>query len=181
VLYAGRIAREKRVLELLGALVPLLRAQPEVKVLFVGRGPLEAPLAAAAEGWAVGQQVVLAGGVAWEQMHRFYAVADLFATASLSEIQPMTLIEASLCGLPIVARRDQAYADLVRDGDNGYQVEGDGEIAGRIAELLGDEARRRTLAGNALALSAQFSAERHVAQLEALYRRLIENRSTGGG
>jgi 1,2-diacylglycerol 3-alpha-glucosyltransferase len=91
------------------------------------------------------------------------------------------LIEASLCGLPIVARRDRAYAGLVRDGYNGYQVERDGEIAGRIAELLADEARRQALASNALAQSAQFSAERHVAQLEALYRRLLDNRSVGGG
>jgi 1,2-diacylglycerol 3-alpha-glucosyltransferase len=178
ILYAGRIAREKRVVELLDALAPLLQARPKVKMLFAGNGPADGDLAAAVERNLVGPQVVLAGKVEWQQMHRLYSLADLFVTASLSEMQPMTLIEASLCGLPIVARRDPAYAGLVRDECNGYQVASDRAIAARAWDLMQDEEKRHRFSENARALSEGFSAERHVSQLEALYRRVTEGKSS---
>jgi 1,2-diacylglycerol 3-alpha-glucosyltransferase len=176
ILYAGRIAREKRVVELLDALAPLLQAQPQVKMLFAGNGPADGDLAAAAERHLVGSQVVLAGKVEWQQMHRLYSLADLFVTASLSEMQPMTLIEAALCGLPIVARRDTAYAGLVRDEYNGYQVASDRAIAARAWDLMQDEGKRQRFSENARALSEDFSAERHVSRLEALYRQVAEGK-----
>ena len=65
-------------------------------------------------------------------MVELYAIAHAFATASLSEIHPMTLIEAAMCGLPIVARRDVSFVGLVRDGYNGFLVDSDRAIAGKL-------------------------------------------------
>ena len=177
LLYTGRIAQEKRVVELFDALAPLLQAEPRAKALFVGSGPGERDLAAALERNGVGQQVVLVGKVAWWQMHQFYSLAHLFVTASLSEMQPMTLIEASLCGLPTIARCDPAYAGLVRDGYNGYLVASDRAIAARASDLLHDEEKRQRFSEQARALSEAFSAERHVGQLEALYREVMEEKA----
>jgi 1,2-diacylglycerol 3-alpha-glucosyltransferase len=179
VLYAGRIAQEKRVVELFHALVPLLRARSQAKVLFVGNGPAQRDLAAAVERSRLGPQVVLVGKVEWQQMYRFYSLAHLFVTASLSEMHPMTLIEASLCGLPIVARQDPAYADLILDEYNGYVVPSDQSIATRARDLLDDEEKRQRFSANARALSQEFNAENHVRQLEALYRQMIEKKSCG--
>jgi 1,2-diacylglycerol 3-alpha-glucosyltransferase len=176
VLYAGRIAREKRVVELLDALAPLLRAQRQAKALFVGSGPAERELAAAVERNGVASQVILSGTVEWQQMHRFYSVAHLFVTASLSEMHPMTLIEAALCGLPIVTRHDAAYEGLVREGYNGYLAASDRAIPVRILELLRDEAKRQSFSENARALSEQFTAGNHVRQIEALYQQLMGRR-----
>ena len=119
-------------------------------------------------------QVVLAGNVEWQQMCRLYSLADLFVTASLSEMQPMTLIEASLCGLPVVARRDPAYAGLVRDEYNGYQVASDQAMAARAWELMQDEGKRQRFSENARVLSEDFSAERHVRRVEELYCQVTE-------
>lgn len=180
ILYAGRIAREKRVVELLDALAPLLRAEPQIKILFVGDGPADCDLATAVRRNRVCSQVVLAGKVEWRQMHRFYTLAHLFVTASLSEMHPMTLIEASLCGLPIVARRDPAYASLVHDNYNGYLVASDQAITARVLDLLHDEGKRQKFAENARALAEEFSAENHVTQLEALYRQMLEKTAWQG-
>ena len=95
----------------------------------------------------------------------------------MREMQPVTFIEASLCGLPIVARRDPAYAGLVHDGYNGYQVASDREIAARAWDLLQDEGERQRFSENARILSEEFSAERHVERLEALYLRVVERNS----
>jgi len=181
ILYAGRIAREKRVVDLLEALVPLLQARPQTKVLFVGSGPAERDVVTAVKRNHVDRQIILAGKVEWQQMHQFYSLAHLFVTASLSEMHPMTLIEASLCGLPVVARRDAAYADLVGDGENGYLVASDRAIAARALDLLDDEVTRERFSKNARALSEAFSAERHVRDVEALYRQVIEKRVVSKG
>jgi 1,2-diacylglycerol 3-alpha-glucosyltransferase len=173
ILYAGRLAREKRVSELLNVLAPLLQAHPQTKGLFVGSGPASADLVAEVERHRLHGQVILAGEVNWSQMYRFYSLAQVFVTASLSEMHPMTLIEASLCGLPVVARRDPAYADLVRNGYNGYLVASDQAIAARAWEILCSEGKRQELSKNAIALSREFSAEAHVRKLEDLYQQLV--------
>lgn len=180
LLYAGRIAREKRVIELFEALAPLLRARPDAKLLLVGSGPEERHLAAAAARSGLTRQVILAGKVEWQQMHRYYSLAHLFVTASLSEMQPMTLIEAAFCGLPVVARRDAAYDGLVCDKVNGYLVPSDRELAPSVLNLLQDEGKRQRFSENARALPETLSADRHVTQLEALYRKVRLERMNDG-
>jgi glycosyltransferase involved in cell wall biosynthesis len=96
-------------------------------------------------------------------------------------MQPMTLIEASLCGLPIVARRDSAYAGLIRDDYNGYLVASDPEIPARVMDLLQDEGKRRRFSDNARALSNVFSAESHVGRLESLYCQVMAQKSASKG
>jgi 1,2-diacylglycerol 3-alpha-glucosyltransferase len=173
IVYAGRLGAEKRVLPLLKALAPVLQAGSQYKILFVGDGPGRGALMGAVEAQGLAPQVHFVADVPWGEMHRLYGAADLFATVSLSEVQPMTLIEAAICGLPIVARRDPAYEGLVRDGYNGYLVEADGDLAARVAEILDNEARRRAFGVHARAVAAGFRADEHVARIEALYRRLL--------
>jgi 1,2-diacylglycerol 3-alpha-glucosyltransferase len=177
ILYAGRIAQEKRVVELLEALIPMLKAEPRVKVLFVGSGPTYSELAGVVEHRRLNSQVVLTGKVEWQQMHHYYSLAQLAVTASLSEMQPMTLIEAALSGLPIIARRDLAYAGLVREGYNGYLVSSDSAIAVRALELLRDEGKRQRFSENSLALSDEYRAKKHVTRVEDLYRQVTVGRS----
>ncbi len=177
ILYVGRLAHEKRVLALLMALLPLLRAHAGCRAVFVGAGPMKAELAAAAHSAGVDRQVLLVGPVGWERLAEIYAIAHAFATLSLSEIHPMTLIEAVACGLPIVARRDASISDLVFDGFNGFLVDSDGEIAGKLAAILHHEATRRVFVENARALAPRFAIESHVDRLEALYRQAIQTHS----
>jgi len=174
ILYAGRLGEEKRVLALLEGLRPLLEANECCKVLLAGAGPAATHLAAAARAWGLSRQVVLAGPLPWERMGQVYAISQVLATASLSEIHPMTLIEALMVGLPIVARRDASFVDLVRNGYNGFLADSDEEIGPRVAAILQDAALHRGFAAQARALSAQFTVEAHVDRLERLYRQVID-------
>lgn len=170
ILYVGRLAPEKRVLALLHALGPLLHADAACRAVFVGAGPARDAVASAARAAGLQRQVLLTGPVAWERMAHVCAIAHAFATVSLSEIHPMTLIEAILSGLPIVARRDPGCTDLVLDGVNGFLVDSDADVAGRLAAILHDDALRQFLAENAKALAPRLTIEAHVDRLETLYR-----------
>jgi 1,2-diacylglycerol 3-alpha-glucosyltransferase len=173
LLYVGRLAQEKRVKPLLGVVIPLLQAQPATRLVLVGGGPDGRQLRQLAAENRVGRQVIFAGQVNWGAIHRLYAIADLFVTASLSEVHPVTLIEAALCGLPLVARRDEAYRGLIHDGTNGYLVDTDEQIGRQLAALLADDGERRRLAANSAGLADSLSSETHVTKIEALYQRVI--------
>lgn len=172
IIYVGRLGKEKRIRELLDALTPLLQRRPQYKALFVGSGPARNDLVACVRQRALGHQVALPGDVAWQQMPELYSIAHVFVSASLSEVHPMTFIEASACGLPIVARRDVAYVDLIEHGNNGYLPDSDAQIAGYVDAVLDDDSHWRRMSENALSRSAALSVERHVDKIEVLYDRV---------
>jgi len=173
IVYVGRLGAEKRVLPLLHALVPLLHARTNYRALFVGDGPARIALADAARERGVDARIRFVRDVPWAEMPRMYAAADLFATVSLSEVHPMTLVEAAACGVPAVVRRDPAFDGLVRHGYNGYLVDRDNDLATWAVRILDEPARQRAFAANALAVAGGLGADKHVETIESLYRRLL--------
>jgi 1,2-diacylglycerol 3-alpha-glucosyltransferase len=121
---------------------------------------------------------VFTGFVDWHEVYKLYCISNLFATASLSEVHPMTMIEALICALPTVARRDDSYLDLVLEGKNGYLCDSDAEMTAKIEELLSDKARMLEFSAFALRHSEQFSAERHVDKMLRLYQTIIDYSKT---
>ncbi len=177
MLYVGRIAQEKRVVELLNALKPLLQKNPQYKAVFTGNGPAYRTMLYAAKKHNVRQQIIFTGYVDWDRIHTLYSIADIFVTASLSENHPMTLLEASMCGLPLVARRDESYYELIEDGYNGYLVDSDQQIAARAADILNSQTQWQAFSQNALRISEKFTTEIHVKKIETLYRQVLRNSS----
>ncbi len=172
ILYVGRMAKEKRVLELLEILVPFLKQQPNYKAMFVGYGPAYQQMIHAAAQNNLGQQLIFMGYVNWEQIPKLYAIANVFVTASLSEVHPMTVLEATCCGLPIVARRDDSYVGLVEEDYNGYLVDLDQQIIARLAEMMGNETKLLTYSQNSHRLANKFNIATQVEKLELLYQQL---------
>ncbi|GAK58769.1 glycosyl transferase group 1 [Candidatus Vecturithrix granuli] len=176
ILFVGRLAQEKRVLELLRVLASLLQQHPHYKIVFVGDGPLHQQIQSLARKHAIAQQVILTGYIPWENMYNIYALADLFVTASLSEVHPMTLIEAAMCGLPIVVRRDKSYTDIVQDDCNGCLADTDGQLAEQVAALLQDDVKRHIFSQHALSVAEKLTSEKYVERCEALYKDVIQRK-----
>jgi glycosyltransferase involved in cell wall biosynthesis len=80
-----------------------------------------------------------------------------------------------MCGLPIVARRDSSYVDLIQDGYNGYLVDSDRQIAERLSEILSDETKLLQFSENSVIVSDRFNAETHVEKIESLYQQILAN------
>ena len=85
----------------------------------------------------------------------------------------MTVIEALVCALPVVSRRDDSYVDQVIPGENGYLVDTDEELTSAIGGLLADENKLRAFSVRSKVLSQRFTAEGHVASMEKLYEQVI--------
>lgn len=198
VVMTARLAPPKDPLCLLEAFARLRNGDglPAMRLVFVGDGPLrqrleeaatalglrvlrrDAPAAEAGlgDGGAV-PEVVFTGERPMEDVAVILAEADAFVLASRWEGLPISVIEAMMAGLPVVASRVGGLPELVADGVTGYLVPpGDaGALAAALAKLAGDPAAaaRMGQAGRRRALAA-FTAERMVAGTRSLYQMLLE-------
>ncbi len=174
ILFVGRIGREKRVTELLDIVSSILKADSQIKMIYTGTGPQMQQLADIAENIGISKQVIFTGFVNWELVYQLYSISDLFVTASLSEVQPMTLIEATMCGLPIICRKDESYMDLVTEGVNGYLLDNDYAMTKKISELLYDDVKRKKFSDESYKSSERFTAKNHVNRMEKFYTQVVK-------
>ncbi len=173
VLFVGRITPEKRVKELQQAVLPVLRANPHCKMAFVGNGGDLEALKQIAQAEGLSAQFVFPGFIEWKDIFGVFSIASVYATCSLSEVHPMTVIEALVCALPVVSRRDDSYVDQVLPGENGYLVDTEEEMTAVLGGLLADDAKLRAFSARSKELSRRFTADGHVASMEKMYAKVI--------
>lgn len=168
LLYLGRLAKEKNITELIGALPAIARGV----LLLVGDGPERAALEAQARALGVAHRVRFAGMVPPAQVPRYYALADAFVSASTSEAQGLTYIEALAAGLPLLCRDDPCVQTLITPGQDGWVYHTPAELA-ELANALpwGDGAA--ALRQKAREAAAPYSRQTFGASVEALYRHTI--------
>ena len=115
-LHLGRITAEKRVLDIIEAAHVLTEKGAKVKILVAGRGPLLPNVMEAAKGMS---NVEFLGHLTPEDLHAYYASADMFITASPVETQGIVALESLASGTPVIAPNAGALPEAVKDGKNG--------------------------------------------------------------
>ena len=131
LLSLGRLAKEKNTAELIDA----MRKLPDAVLLIVGDGPECVALEQQAQSLGVADRVIFAGAVPPDQVPLYYALGDVFVSASTSEAQGLTYIEAMAAGLPLLCRADPCLDTLVREGETGWTYHTPAELAARAAAL----------------------------------------------
>ena len=164
----GRLAEEKNVDELLR-----LRAEMgnvPVTLLLVGDGPDRIRLEGATAGLGLeAPDVVFAGMVPAEQVADWYQLGALFVSASTSETQGLTYVEALAAGVPALCRMDPCLAGVIREGENGWQYRDEADFQRKLDAFVAQPHRREQLAQNARRSAEPFSAERFAQRAEAIY------------
>ncbi len=175
LLYLGRISDEKGLRELFQDVMPILKEKPELRFVLVGEGPLRGELMRISESSKLNGQIFFTGGVALEKVPYLYAIADVFTSASRSETQGLTYIEALATGVPILVRRDEALEGVVQEGHNGYYFEDDASFRTGLEKLLalGTE-DYRAMSAEAVSSSEKYSVEGFAKAIEGVYERQIE-------
>ena len=133
----------------LDAAVKVAASRPETRFVVVGGAPdthlaYQGRLRERAEQLGLPNPVLFIGECA--DVERWYPAFDVHVIASLprSEGTTTTALEAQSCGVPVVATRVAAVAEVVEDGVTGLLVspERSDAIADAVLRLLGDEALR---------------------------------------
>ena len=117
--HAGRLAPEKNLEFLANCMVELLKKDPRVHALIVGKGPSEKMIKDAFVKAGLEKRLHLTGVLQYQHLVDAYFAMDVFAFASLSETQGIVLIEAMAAGLPVVALDAPGVREVIEDYHNG--------------------------------------------------------------
>jgi glycosyltransferase involved in cell wall biosynthesis len=149
---------------------------PDATFVLAGDGDLRERLQRRARE-TLGDRIVFLGWV--KDLPSLYAACDVVALTSKLEGTPVSLIEASAAGKPVVATRVGGVREVVRDGNTGWLVApGDpGGLAANIAALLEDpEGAKRMGEEGAIWVRDRFAQERLADHLTDLYRELVAHK-----
>lgn len=135
LLYVGRLAKEKQVEELFKFLKKMKKTQ---RMLVVGDGPYREKLEKTAETLGIRKQLIFTGMVPPEQIPDYYAAGDIFVSASDSETQGLTYMEAMACGLPLLCKADDCLKGVVVNGENGFLYHDEEEFLWYFTCLIKD-------------------------------------------
>lgn len=170
VLYHGRIARQKGVVELVRAFALLQRAVPDATLVLVGREEDVDVASLVAEVGLDAASVRATGYLEGSQVAAWVRRADVVVLPSLvREGQSRTVMEAMAAGRPIVASRIGAVPDLLGDGEFGMLVE-----AGDVDALAEGIRTLLTSPGIASRLGAAARSASEGFNLAAIAREVID-------
>lgn len=171
----GRLLdHHKRVSDLLVCLSHVCKSVPNAKLLVVGAGPDEGMLRALVNEMKLNDKVIFVGYQADPQP--YYSLMDIFALASAYEAFGLVLVEAMFNQLPVVATRTGGIPKVVLEGETAllsstYDPEG---MAVNINKLYQSPELMKSFGDKALARARmEFSEDRYVSDVDALYRRLL--------
>jgi len=170
----GRLSAQKNPHDFVRVGADVLARLPNGLFVYVGDGPMREEIAAAAESGGVGDRLIMLG--LRDDVADLLRAFDIFILTSLWEGLPRVVLQALATGVPVVAYDTAGIAEAVSEGTNGYLVPqgASGEMADRVAELLGDAFALRSMsvaAGDGFDRS--FSEEKMLEDLEALYDELL--------
>ena len=91
--------------------------------MIVGDGPEREHLEKQARELGISDRVCFAGMVKPEETPAWYQKGRIFVSASKSETQGLTYLEALAGGIPAVCRKDPCLEGVIQNGINGWQYE----------------------------------------------------------
>jgi glycosyltransferase involved in cell wall biosynthesis len=175
-IFIGRMSGEKSVDRLLTIFATLFVEEPRLHLLIVGGGPYEEEYRRLAHRLQIDDQVTFTGKVAYTSVADYLALADFFVSASVTEVHPLTFIEAAATGLPAVGIASPGVQEIILNGETGYTAaDNDLSFGLRVLRMAQDEERRRQMGQAALAHSSHFAAHINARRTLNLYRDVVVN------
>jgi phosphatidyl-myo-inositol dimannoside synthase len=147
IVSVGRLVHRKGQDHLIQALPEILKSVPDAHLLMVGQGPYLSHLKQLVEKLNLVDHVSFIGRIQYAQLPQYICAGDIFAMPSRSrffglEVEGLGIVylEASACGLPVIAGSSGGAPDAVVDGVTGIVVDGenDHDIAAAAIKLLQD-------------------------------------------
>jgi len=181
VLFAGRLAEQKRVDDLLKAVDLLQHVQPNLRTVIAGDGPLRDRLEETARAYHLDGRIRFLGHR--DDLPRLLVAADVVVLPSAYEGLPNVVLEAMRFRKPVVATAAPGTTEAVIDGQTGLLVPIGNAML--LARAIRDVVRNPTLAsrlGEAgqARVQALFRADTMVAQFAELYENLARSKGIGG-
>jgi len=157
IVSVGRLVHRKGQDTLIEAMPEIVSSIPDAHLLMIGEGPYRAYLENRAKALDVQSLVTFIGRIQYADLPRYICTGDIFVMPSRSRLAGLEVeglgivyLEASACGLPVIAGNSGGAPDAVLEGKTGLVVDGRSsrEVAQAVIELLSDTARCKEMGAN---------------------------------
>lgn len=175
IVYVGRLAKEKSLDVVIRAMAIVKKAKARVKLIIVGSGPDEDLLHKLTTKLNLNDCVIFVGKKPQEEVPSYYHSADAFVSASTTETQGMTYLEALSAGLMVFARHDDAVENLIDVDKTGYFFEGENDLADKIINFSKlDPEILKINHKNCIAKTKPYSSDIFVTKVIDLYNEVLD-------
>jgi glycosyltransferase involved in cell wall biosynthesis len=176
LIYVGRLGPEKNVPFLLRSFAGAAQAYDHIGLLLVGDGPERDNLEDRVQYMKLTDTVKFTGLVPYEQLPSYMAISDAFVTASVTEVHPLTVIEAMAAGLPVLGIDSPGVGDTVEDNVTGYLApeEDLASFTAKMVRLITDHENRKRMAQQASEQVDRYAIENTVLQVLAQYNQVVQ-------
>ena len=177
IIYVGRLAEEKNVDLLLDGHKKIVKHNNKVNLIIVGDGPDIDKYKEKAKTLGIDGNVIFTGKVPWEEVPLYYHLGKMFATASKSETQGLTVIEAMAAGIAPICIDDESFRDTVVDDLNGKIFFKEEEYVDIVIDLINDKKKLDRLSKQARINAETHSSKFYAEQALVVYKIAIENKN----
>lgn len=176
LVFIGRLAKEKSLEIPIAAIAA--NTDPNVHLAIVGGGPDEYFYKNLVKTLNVQDRVHFLGTVQPEEIAYYYKAFDAFVSASLSETQGMTYLEAMAAQRMVFGRRDEVLSKLLEEGKTGFYFDSIEELNEKIAQFQTLSQEEKEQAGLTCQKVIQpYTAESFAYAIERVYEHAIEDYS----
>lgn len=175
-LILGRIAKEKSVDVSIKCFAKYLKAHPNIdaKLLIVGGGPQLNELELLVHELQIGPYVDFIGPVPASRVPFFYHLADIYTSASLTETQGLTFMEAMSAKCFVVARYDDNLSGTIIEGETGFFFTDEDSFVQKVDYIFSfSEDEKNKIINNALKIVDKYSLEKFYLNIIEVYKRAV--------
>lgn len=171
--FVGRLGPEKNIPLLTEAFRIAAEKDDRVSLVLVGDGPMREELERACREDPGRGRMVVTGMVPYEDVPAHVRAGDVFVTPSVSEVHPLTIMEAMAAGLPAVGIESPGVGDIIDPGRSGLLCGKDAEELASAMLAMCDDRRRSEMGACALESARMYDIHRTSAELLEVYRDLV--------
>jgi 1,2-diacylglycerol 3-alpha-glucosyltransferase len=175
IMYLGRLSQEKNIEELLQYMPSYLEKHRGVKFVLIGGGPDSSHLKEMTKELQADQSILFLGEKPYDEVGKYYQLGNVFVSASNSETQGLTFIEAMASGLPVVAKEDRCLDGILSKGGNGYFFRDEQEFHAALDTVL-YSGKEELLRQNARNTAYRFSTHEFANEVLDVYTEVIKRR-----
>ena len=176
LLFVGRLAEEKNVEFLLNSEKNLVKKYKNIKLVIVGDGPDKDNYEKLSSKLGIAENVIFTGKAAWEEMPYYYHISDVFVTASKTETQGLTIIEAMASNVIPVCMEDEAFQSMVTDELNGLFFKTNEEYENQIIRLYENREELAKFDKQARIQAEHYSSKNYAERALEVYHRAIKEK-----
>lgn len=173
LLNLGRLGTEKNLTELVEFFSMSQSMHSNLMLMIVGDGPAKKELEEKAEELGIRDKVIFTGMVPPDKVHEYYQLGDIFTSASTSETQGLTYLEAAANGLPLLCRRDPCLDGVLVEGQNGYEFEAEEQFCEIIDTILSNPEWCRAAGSHSQQIAATYDKGAFADKIEDIYEAVV--------